>query len=509
MSDGRTGGGGSIGGQGFRTPPKAAVAWDQTVTGIACARLRDAGWLARRAVVALRAAPTLRLELAPGVDVAGMRACTAELDARIAAATALADELERLHDDTMLAGRAYELASDAVLGLVEELAGAAAHALGAAAPALAVGAAVGVAGWSPLIVLGAGAAVSVGLVTVPLAARLAVTHPQHVASLLGHAHAAGVPLEQLMAQVASFWDCAGERLVATPGFVPALAVALESTDEVLAGLLGVPVPVAAQLEAAIGQDELFAALAAGAGLGVRVGAGLRPVRAAVVRTAPPPARPVSSPAHAMRVIVGQDDDITIHEHRMPGGGRRFQVFVRGTERWLPDASTGFDGPANLENAGSTPGRLRGSDAALAQAMQAAGIGADDPVDLFGYSQGAAAAANVAATGRFRVETAMLVGGPVAATELPVGIAVLAVAHEGDPVAALGGLGDGRGPTTVTLESAGGHGTGVAARHAGEEYVESLAGAPADDFVVAGFAERLRAATGGGEGVAGWSVAVRR
>jgi len=515
-SGGRSGASGSFGGpaHAFGAAGTATVGWDQTVTGVACARLRDAGWAAGRAVLALRSAPSLRLTPAPGIDVAGidvagLRACSEELDARIVAGTALVAELERLRDDTMLAGRAYELASDAVLGLVEEVAGSVAWGLGAAAPALVATAAGLIAPWSPLLLLGAGAAVSVGLVTVPLVARLAVTHPQHVAALVGHARAAGVPLDRFMAQAAAFWDRAGEALLATPGFVPALAIAVESTDEALAGLLRIPEPVAARLEAAIGQDELFAALAAGAGLGVRAGAGLQPVRAGAVRSLPAPSRPVAAPGEAMRVILAQDDQVTIHEHRMADGSRRFQVFVRGTESWLPDPATGLDGPANLENAGSTPGALLGSDAALAEAMEAAGIGADDPVDLFGYSQGAAAAANVAASERFRVETAMLVGGPVAGTELPPGVAVLSVAHAGDPTAAMDGIGDGDGPVTVTLESAGGHGSGFGARHSGEEYAETLTRARGDDFYVAGFADRLRESTAGGQGVAGWGVELTR
>lgn len=509
---GRSGAGGSFGrgAGGFGAAPKAgSVAWDQTVTGIACARLRDAGWLARRAVLALRVAPALRLAPAPGIDLAGLRACAAELDARILAGAALVAELDRLHDDTMLAGRAYELASDAVLALVEEVAGAVAWGLGAAAPAV-LAAAVGVAApWSSLAVLGGAAVVSIGLVTVPLAARLAVTHPQHVAALAAHARAAGVPIDRFVAQAAGFWDRAGEALLATPGFVPALAIAVESTDEALAGLLRIPEPVVAQLEATVGQDELFAALAAGAGLGVRAGAGLQPVRAAAVRPTPPPSRPVAAPGEAMRIILAQPEQVTIHEHRMPDGSRRFQVFVRGTQAWLPDPSTGLDGLANVENAGSTPDALLGSDAALAQAMAAAGIGEDDPVDLFAYSQGAAAAANVAASERFRVETAMLVGGPVAGTELPPGVEVLSMAHEGDPAVAMDGVADGAGPVTVTLESAGGHGSGFAARHSGEEYAETLTRASSHDFVVASYAERLRRATAGGEGLAGWSVELRR
>ncbi len=502
---GRSGGGGAIGGAAGGFGAKAGTtAWDATVTGVACARLREASSLVRRSVLALRAAPELRLVPATGVDVAALRACSAELEARIVVGAALVADLDRLHDDTMLAGRAYELASDAVLALVEGVAGAAAHALGAATPALLAAAAGAV---SPALLLGAGAALSIGLVVVPLAARLAATHPQHVGSLVAHARAAGVPLDAFMARAAAFWDRAGEALVATPGFVPALAIAVESTDEALAGLLRIPEPVAARLEATIGQDELFAALAAGAGLGVRAGAGLRPVRAAAVRPAQPRPRPVTAPGEAMRVILAQDEQVTIHQHRMPDGSRRFQVFVRGTQSWLPDASTGLDGLANLENAGSTPDALLGSDAALAEAMAAAGIGDDDPVDLFAYSQGAAAAANVAASERFRVETALLVGGPVAGTPIPPGVAVLSVAHAGDPTAALDGIGDGAGPTTVTLTSAGGHGSGFAARHSGQEYAESLSSTP--DFTVASWADRLRAANAGATGVAGWSVELRR
>ncbi|MGM1029244.1 MAG: hypothetical protein ACQEWM_05145 [Actinomycetota bacterium] len=507
---GRAGGGGSIGGATFGFGAKAgAMAWDGTVTGIACARLRDAAWLARRAVLTLRGAPALSLVAAPGIDVAGLTACSAELDARIASGTALVAELDRLHDDTMLAGRAYELASDAVLGLVEEVAGTAAHALGAATPALLIAGAGILAPWSSLLLLGAGATLAVGLVVVPLAARLAATHPHHVDAVVAHARAAGVPLDRFLAQAAGFWDRAGEALLATPGFVPALAIAVESTDEALAGLLRIPEPMAAQLEATIGQDELLTALAAGVGLGVRAGAGLRPVRAAAVRPAQLRPRPVTAPGEAMRVILAQDDQVAIHEHRMPDGSRRFQVFVRGTESWAPDPSTGLDGLANLENAGSTPEALLGSDAALAEAMDAAGIGDDDPVDLFAYSQGAAAAANVAASGRFRVDTAMLVGGPVAGTALPPDVAVLSVAHAGDPTAALDGIGDGDGPTTVTLESAGGHGTGIAARHSGQEYAESLSRAATDDVMVASYAARLREATAGATGVAGWGVELRR
>ncbi|MFP5252051.1 MAG: hypothetical protein ACLGHD_06740 [Actinomycetes bacterium] len=514
---GHEGGGGSFGGPGWGAAPAVApvpkagieVAWDPSVTGAACAQLRDAAWRVRDAVRALHAAPPLGHASAPGIRVAALRDCAAAIDDRAAAAQALVVELDRLHDDTMLAGRAYELASDAVLWLVEELAGGVAWGAGVAARGLVAGAVGSAAAWMPLLAVGAGAALAIGLVAVPLAARFAATHPQHAAALLAHAEAAGVSVEQLMAQAASFWDRSSEALLAQPGFVGALGLAMESTDEALAGFLGVPLPVAARLESAIGQDEQLALLAAGAALGLRVGGGLSPVRAGAVTPVQPPVRPVSSPGQAMAIIRDQEQQVVVHELRMPDGSRRFQVFVRGTETFGTDPATGLDGPANVENAASTPHLLVGSDAAVAEAMVAAGVGPGDPVDLFGYSQGGAAVANVAASGRFDVESALLIGAPSATAEIPPEVAVLAVAHAGDPTPAADGLADGGGPPQILGGSAGGHGTGFAARHSQDEYVETLHRAARDDVVVARWTERMRTVTEGGTPVAGYGVHVHR
>lgn len=490
---------------GTATKASAPVAWDSTVTGVACARLREAEWRVRGAALALRSAPDLRLSAAPGVSVAALRSCAAELELRLDAAEALVVDLERLHDDTMLAGRAYELASDAVLRAVEELAGGAAYAAGVGARALvgaAFGAALGTVGlWGPALAAGVGGALLVGLVAVPLAARLAALHPAQAAAVTALAERAGRAVDPFLAQASAFWDRAGESLLANPAFVTALALAVESSDEALAGFLGVPVGTARAIESTVGQDELLAGLVGGAVIATRVGGGVRPVRVAALTPSTPPRAPVSTPAAAMRVIRDQPGQVSIHEHRMPDGSRRFQVFVDGTQ------DVGLDDLANVENAASTPRALLGSDRAVVEAMEAAGIGPDDPVDVFGYSQGAGAVANVAASGRFRVETALLVAGPVATAELPPGVAVLSVAHEGDLVAASDGIADGAGPTTVLLESAGGHGAGALARHSRAEYLTTLK--TTDDFVVAHWQQHLGEATAGGRGVAAHDVALER
>lgn len=487
------GGGGSFGGPlgSFGSGIKQS-AWDPTVTGIACARLRDAQRHAEDAVHALRAAPDLAMAASGVVRAASLRRCALQIDARIVAAQQLVDELARLHDETQLAGRAYEWASEAVRQRIEDVAGAVAYGLGAAVRA----AVFATAPWM----------VAIGLVAVPLAARLLLTRPGVLSRVTTQAQQAGIDLERFLANTSAFWERAGEVLMANPVFTEALTLAIESTDEAMAGLLGVPLPLASAFESAIGDDEVFGlmALTGAAGAGLATGGGR--VHAVFSRPARAPAEPITDPAAAMRVIIEQDDQVTIHEHRMPDGSTRFQVFVRGTQTIAADPSSGLDMRANLENSGAD-GRLYGSDAAVAEAMRQAGIRPGDAVDLFGFSQGAGAVANVAASGEFAVETALLVGGPVGATEIPSGVTVFSVAHHGDVVPPLDGWGDDAGVHTTMVASAGGHGTGPMARHSGLEYVDTLE--RLDDFVYDDYRARLAAGNAGGMGVSAVSVRLRR
>ncbi|MCH1881556.1 hypothetical protein [Agrococcus sp. ARC_14] len=474
-------------------------AWDPSVTGIACAQLRDAQWRAQGAVQALRSAPDLRVSAAPGVLAGDLRRCGDWLDECAATAQQLADDLGRLHDDTLLAGRCYEWASDAVRHLIEEVAGGGASALGAAVRAAAFAAAP----W----------AIAIGLVAVPLAARLVLMHPPLLARITAQAQAAGVSIEAFLQQTSGFWERAGEVLMANPVFASALALAVESTDEALAGMLGIPAPMARELEAAVGDDEVFGlvTLAGAAGAGLLTGGGR--VQAVFSRPVAPPAEPISDPAEAMRIIIEQDEQVTIYAFEMEDGSTRYQVFVRGTQTIAPSGSSGLDMRANLENAGSLDnvsgldGQLHGSDAAVAEAMREAGIRPGDAVDMFGFSQGAGAVANVVASAEFDVETALLVGGPVRAAALTDGVTVFSIAHHGDVVPPLDGWADGEGVHTTMVESAGGHGTGPIARHSGLEYVDTLE--TVDDFVLQDYRSRLEAATAGGVGTAGVSVHLRR
>ncbi|WP_413317485.1 hypothetical protein AA0Z99_11480 [Agrococcus sp. 1P02AA] len=468
-------------------------AWDPSVTGMACAQLREARARAQDALHALRAAPDLLVPAAQGIDVATLRLCGAAIRERAVEARRLVEDLDGLHDHTALAGRAYAWASDAVRHLIEQTAGGVAHALGSAARGALLAVAPG--------------AVAIGLVAVPLAARLLLLHPELLASVTQRAGRVGTDVARFLDDTSGFWERAGELLMANPVFTTALALAVESTDEALAGLLGIPAPMAAQLESRVGDDEVLGmiALAAAGGAGLVTGGGR--VQAVFRRPVAVPDAPIADPAAAMRIIVEQDDQVTIHEHRMPDGARRFQVFVRGTESIGPDPSTGLDMRANLENAGDDGARLHGSSAAVAAAMRQAGVQPGDAVDLFGFSQGAGAVASVAASGEFDVQTALLVGGPVDAAGIPPQVAVFSVAHHGDVVPSLDGWGDERVHATTVVESAGGHGSGPLARHSGLEYIETLDAL--DDLAYDRYRERLATLAAGGIGIAGVSVHLRR
>src|SRR5690606_731167 len=112
-----------------------------------------------------------------------------------------------------------------------------------------------------------------------------------------------------------------------------------------------------------------------------------------------------------------------------------------------------------------------------------------------------------ASGQFSVESALLVGGPVGSAEIPPQVAVLSIAHAGDVVPALDGWADGDGVHTTVVESSGGHGTGPLARHAGEEYLDTLEGI--EDFGVDTWTARVASQTAGGEPVSAVSVHLRR
>jgi hypothetical protein len=84
-------------------------------------------------------------------------------------------------------------------------------------------------------------------------------------------------------------------------------------------------------------------------------------------------------------------------------------------------------------------------------MTQAGITAESPVVLTGYSQGALAAATIAASGAYNVSNVVTFGAPTGLIEIPASVSVLNVRHTDDIVPALGGFDETRHALLIERE----------------------------------------------------------
>ncbi|TNM69078.1 hypothetical protein FHN55_04590 [Streptomyces sp. NP160] len=122
------------------------------------------------------------------------------------------------------------------------------------------------------------------------------------------------------------------------------------------------------------------------------------------------------------------------------GSRSAVVYLPGTEDW----STGSSNPASLDAIlrGVAGDRSAYTDAVL-QAVERAGVGADEPVMLAGYSLGGVVAAQMAADpavrSRVDVQAVVTAGAPIGHVDLPSHVQALALEHTEDLVPALDGI----------------------------------------------------------------------
>lgn len=148
-------------------------------------------------------------------------------------------------------------------------------------------------------------------------------------------------------------------------------------------------------------------------------------------TAPPP----TSLAAVARRLPGEGASrIRVERYTLPGGARRFAVYIAGTQSvWGPDA---FDMRSNLQLAS---GRNAPSHEAVRGALAAAGARAGDVVHVRGHSQGAMVGTHLALSGEYEVPTLVTFGNPVQG-DVGDGTLSVDVRHRDDPVSglALGG-----------------------------------------------------------------------
>jgi hypothetical protein len=252
------------------------------------------------------------------------------------------------------------------------------------------------------------------------------------------------------------WMREHPELANNPAVAAAVRLLFSSSDDIIAGLLGVP-PGAG---AVIGDDGLglfgireaaglilVAAGAAGAGA-----AGRRPLVETPVRTTRIATSPVTAPssisdlASRMPVTSSAGSQIKVEKYVDADGDPSYIVYLGGTVDMnaLPSGEA-FDMTSNVTSMGAGDGA---SYRAAVEAMRDAGIQPGDPVFEVGYSQGGLLAVQLEQSGDYNVQGVVTLGSPVGQleTEAP----TLTISHNEDLVPAIGGLDTASGDDRVLV-----------------------------------------------------------
>ncbi|MDO4901269.1 hypothetical protein [Actinomyces sp.] len=137
------------------------------------------------------------------------------------------------------------------------------------------------------------------------------------------------------------------------------------------------------------------------------------------------------------------------------GTTSWLVVVPGTTDWGSGSSNPQDLLTNLQG---VSGRPTDMETAVVTAMREAGIAPGDKVGLYGHSQGAITAANIAAdpavNEQFNITNLLTAGGPTAGADLPDNVSTLHLENTADAVPALDGAATPRTATrtVVTLDT---------------------------------------------------------
>ena len=261
------------------------------------------------------------------------------------------------------------------------------------------------------------------------------------------------------------WMRENPRLANNPAVAAAVRLLFSSSDDIIAGLLGVP-PGAG---AVIGDDGLglfgireaaglvlTAAGAAGAARGLAGGGtavgGRNPLVETPVQTTRVGMSPVTAPssiaelASRMPNTSARGPQIKVEKYATENGDPSYIVYLGGTvDMNAMPAGEAFDMTSNVESMGAGDGA---SYRAAVEAMRDAGIRPGDPVLEVGYSQGGLLAVQLEQSGDYAVQGVVTLGSPVG--QLETTAPTLTIAHTEDLVPALGGLDTASGDDRVLV-----------------------------------------------------------
>jgi len=174
------------------------------------------------------------------------------------------------------------------------------------------------------------------------------------------------------------------------------------------------------------------------------------------------------------------------------------VVAPGTADW------GLGGPNPqdlLTNFQAVAGMPTDMETAVVAAMQQAGVGPNDPVGLYGHSQGGIVVTRLAGdpgvNEHYNVTTLLTAGSPVGGIDLPDSVSALHLENGGDAVPSLDAAPNPSSPHRITV-SVNTTGSGIAKYpHHASHYAQALENMPADPNVEA-WNVQMRGLTGAGE-----------
>ncbi len=282
---------------------------------------------------------------------------------------------------------------------------------------------------------------------------------RHLAAQLGYALGALAPIiilsalpvitasaaTALVAMMISGTDLAAwlrqhNATLTNPTTVSLIRAAIMSSDDFLGGALRLPPPVVA----ALGDEGLgLAGLTTSAALLVLMANSAGALRETGVSAT----RTQSSPGHVAQTVSDRvsrlpdpggspgGEQVRIDRYSLPGSEDRFEVYIAGTVDFGIATSEPWDMTSNVNGVGGLPA---GSYRAVLQAMADAGVTADTPLVVTGYSQGGLVASMIAASGDYDVHGVITFGAPAGQVPIPPDVPVLTIRHTDDLVPATGG-----------------------------------------------------------------------
>ena len=177
------------------------------------------------------------------------------------------------------------------------------------------------------------------------------------------------------------------------------------------------------------------------------------------------------------------------------GTRSWVVIVPGTSEW----TSGDSNPQDLEtNLQAISGRPTDMDSAVLTAMRQSGIQPGEEVGIYGHSQGAMTAVNIASDPavmeNYTITSVLTAGGPTSGTALPDGTRALHLESTSDVVPGLDASSNPVTPNRATayVDTRGG------STHSESVYADAVRGAESGEQAFADYSRDLSRLTGAGE-----------